>query len=179
MTIDATTQEPAEGTSAQRIAGPPSERLAARIAARQATPPSVLDDLTRLDLAIYRAIAETPTPTLDEPLRRLSNAADHSKLWLMVAGLIGALGGISGRRTALTALVPMPGSARAVPSVPAVARTGTPPTPFVTPVLGQIVGGPDTGLAADQTKRGVAAYKAALERPGLSRRQLLGAGILA
>lgn len=84
----------------------------------------------------------------------------------------------SGAR-ALPALVPMPGSARAVPSVPAVARTGTPPTPFVTPVLGQIVGGPDTGLAADQTKRGVAAYKAALERPGLSRRQLLGAGILA
>ena len=104
MTIDAKAQAPAGGTSARRIAGPPSERLAARIAARQATPPSVLDDLTRLDLAMYRAIAETPTPTLDEPLRRLSNAADHSKVWMMVAGIIAALGGISGRRTALTAL---------------------------------------------------------------------------
>jgi undecaprenyl-diphosphatase len=60
--------------------------------------------LTRLDLAMYRAIAETPTPTLDEPLRRLSNAADRSKLWLVVAGIIGALGGSSGRRTAVTAM---------------------------------------------------------------------------
>ena len=102
--IDTTAQAPADGTSAQRVAGPPSERLAARITARRATPPSILDDLTRLDLATYRAIAETPTPTLDEPLRRLSNAADHSKLWLMVAGIIAALGGSSGRRTALTAM---------------------------------------------------------------------------
>lgn len=104
MMIDTTAQAPADGTSAQRVAGPPSERLAARITARRATPPSILDDLTRLDLATYRAIAETPTPTLDEPLRRLSNAADHSKLWLMVAGIIAALGGSSGRRTALTAM---------------------------------------------------------------------------
>jgi undecaprenyl-diphosphatase len=104
VTINAKAQAPAEGTSAQRVEGPPSERLAARITAHQATPPSLLDDLTRLDLAMYRAIAETPTPTLDEPLRRLSNAADHSKLWLMVAGIIGALGGTSGRRTALTAM---------------------------------------------------------------------------
>jgi membrane-associated phospholipid phosphatase len=104
MTINAKAQAPGDGASAERVAGPPSERLAARIAARQARPPSLLDDLTRLDLAMYRAIAETPTPTLDEPVRRLSNVADHSKLWLMVAGMIAALGGSSGRRTALTAL---------------------------------------------------------------------------
>ena len=104
MMINAKAQAAADGTSAQRTAGPPSERLAARISARERTPPSILDDLTRLDLATYRAVAETPTPTLDEPLRRLSNAADHSKLWLMVAGIVGALGGSSGRRTALTAL---------------------------------------------------------------------------
>ncbi|WP_127127799.1 phosphatase PAP2 family protein [Georgenia sp. SYP-B2076] len=68
------------------------------------TPPSVLDDLTRLDLATYQAIAETPTPTLDEPLRRLSLVASHSKLWMGIAALIAALGGASGRRTAVTAL---------------------------------------------------------------------------
>lgn len=104
MTIDARAQAAAEGTPGKRIAGPPSERLAARLSAREATPPSVLDDLTRLDVATYQAVAETPTPTLDEPLRRLSNAADHSKLWLAVAGIIGVLGGTSGRRTALTGL---------------------------------------------------------------------------
>jgi len=53
---------------------------------------------------MYRAIADTPTPTLDEPLRRLSNAADNSKVWMTVAGIIAALGGTSGRRTALTAM---------------------------------------------------------------------------
>lgn len=104
MTINTTAQAPPDSTAAQRIAGPPSERLAVRLSARERTPPSILDDLTRLDLATYQAIAETPTPTLDGPLRRLSNAADHSKLWLMVAGIIGALGGTVGRRTALTAL---------------------------------------------------------------------------
>ena len=104
MTMDAKAQAPAGGTSARRIAGPPSERLAARISAREATPPSFLDDLTRLDVAMYRAIAETPTPTLDAPLRWLSNAADRSKLWLVVAGIVAALGGSSGRRTALMAL---------------------------------------------------------------------------
>ncbi|QDC23808.1 phosphatase PAP2 family protein [Georgenia yuyongxinii] len=91
-------------TSAARPAGPPSERLAARLEVRDATPPAVLDDLTRLDLAAYRAIAETPTPTLDEPLRRLSIVASHSKLWMGIAALIAAFGGPSGRRTAVTAL---------------------------------------------------------------------------
>lgn len=87
-----------------RTAGPPSERLAARWEARDATPPAVLDDLTRLDLATYRAVAGTPTPALDEPLRRLSGLADHSKLWIAVAALLAAFGGRLGRRTAVTAL---------------------------------------------------------------------------
>jgi undecaprenyl-diphosphatase len=39
-----------------------------------------LGDLDRLDLAVYAAIAATPTPTLDRAFRRLSRAADHSKL---------------------------------------------------------------------------------------------------
>lgn len=99
MTSDAAADPPAV-----RQAGPPSERLAARLEARATTPPAVLDDLTRLDLALYRAIADTPTPTLDEPLRRLSRIADHSKLWMGIAALIAALGGASGRRTAVTAL---------------------------------------------------------------------------
>ena len=85
-------------------AGPPSERLAATLGAHDTTPPAVLDDLTRLDVAIYEAIAETSTPTLDEPLRRLSDAANNSTLWVGIAALIAALGGPVGRRTAVTAL---------------------------------------------------------------------------
>jgi undecaprenyl-diphosphatase len=71
---------------------------------RDATRP-ILEDVRRLDLAVYRAIATTSTPTLDEPMRRLSDAANHSKLWLVLAGIIGVFGGKTGRRAALTGIV--------------------------------------------------------------------------
>ena len=45
---------------------------------------------------MYRAIAETPSPTLDEPLRRLSTLANNSKLWLGIAAALFVLGGRSG-----------------------------------------------------------------------------------
>ena len=66
---------------------------------------TLIDDLTRLDLAVYRAIALTPTPTLDEPMRRLSDLADHSKLWIAIAAGMGAFGGRAGRRTAAAGIV--------------------------------------------------------------------------
>jgi membrane-associated phospholipid phosphatase len=37
---------------------------------------------------VYRAIAATPSPSLDLVLSRLSSAADHSKLWFAVAGAL-------------------------------------------------------------------------------------------
>jgi membrane-associated phospholipid phosphatase len=82
---------------------PPAERLAKRLDAGSSRPTltAVLHDLGRLDLAVYRAIAATPTPTLDQPLRRLSDAATHSKLWLGIAGAMAVVGGRAGRRAAL------------------------------------------------------------------------------
>jgi len=59
-----------------------------------------LEDARRLDLAVYAAIAATPTPTMDEGLRRLSRAADHSKLWVGCSALLAAAGGGRGRRAA-------------------------------------------------------------------------------
>lgn len=44
--------------------------------------------LQALDVALYTAVARTRTPTLDAGLRRLSKAADHSKISLAVAGLL-------------------------------------------------------------------------------------------
>jgi membrane-associated phospholipid phosphatase len=55
------------------------------------------DEAEKLDVAVYAAIAATPTPTMDLALRRLSRAADHSRLWLSCAGLLGAFGGRRGR----------------------------------------------------------------------------------
>ncbi|HEY1281686.1 MAG TPA: phosphatase PAP2 family protein, partial [Acidimicrobiales bacterium] len=57
-------------------------------------------DVVALDRSVYAAIAETPTPTLDVALRRLSDAADNSKIWLAIAAGIAAVGGSEGRRTA-------------------------------------------------------------------------------
>ena len=48
----------------------------------------VLGELDQIDQAVYRAIAATPSPSLDFLLSRLSSAADHSKLWFAVAGAL-------------------------------------------------------------------------------------------
>ena len=58
------------------------------------------DELTRLDVAVYSAIAQTPTPVLDRVFRRISRAADHSKLWLGTSALLVAFDGARGRRAA-------------------------------------------------------------------------------
>ena len=60
-----------------------------------------LRDLGVVDLAVYSAVADTPTPSLDEPLRRLSNAANNSGLWFAIAAALALAGGGAGRRAAL------------------------------------------------------------------------------
>ena len=57
-------------------------------------------DLERVDVAVYAAIAQTATPSLDRAMARLSRAADHSKLSLLAAAGMGAAGGAGGRRAA-------------------------------------------------------------------------------
>jgi membrane-associated phospholipid phosphatase len=87
---------------------PPAERLAERLEARPAPHRAAavaLHEFGAIDRAVYGAIASTPTPTLDEPLRRLSNLASHSKLWLGVAGMMFGLGGPTGRRVAVTGVL--------------------------------------------------------------------------
>ncbi|SNX56022.1 undecaprenyl-diphosphatase [Streptomyces sp. TLI_55] len=49
---------------------------------------ALLRDLAALDQALYEAVTVTDTPTLDHALRRLSAAADHSKISFAVAGLL-------------------------------------------------------------------------------------------
>ena len=71
-----------------RLGGPARQRLA-----------DVLHQLGDIDRAVYAAVASVPAPALDTAMRRLSGAADHSKIWLSVAGLL-ALTGPAGRRSA-------------------------------------------------------------------------------
>jgi membrane-associated phospholipid phosphatase len=58
------------------------------------------DELNRLDVAVYEAIAATPTPAMDGALRWLSRAARYSRLWLASSALLTAFGGKRGRRAA-------------------------------------------------------------------------------
>ncbi len=59
-----------------------------------------MEDAERVDAALYAAIARTPTPTLDQAMARLSQAADYSRLWLGSAAVLAAVGGPRGRRAA-------------------------------------------------------------------------------
>jgi undecaprenyl-diphosphatase len=65
---------------------------------------SWLDEAERVDLAVYAAIAGTPTPQLDNAMRRLSRAADYSRLSIASGTLLAVAGGPRGRRAALTGL---------------------------------------------------------------------------
>jgi undecaprenyl-diphosphatase len=64
----------------------------------------VLADLARIDAAVYRAVAATPTPALDRSLARLSRAADRSVLWIGVSAGLALCGGVRGRRAARVGL---------------------------------------------------------------------------
>jgi membrane-associated phospholipid phosphatase len=59
-----------------------------------------LQDAERVDVAIYAAIARTPTPSLDRAMGRLSRAADYSRLSIASAAVLALTGGRSGRRAA-------------------------------------------------------------------------------
>jgi hypothetical protein len=65
----------------------------------------VARELDTMDRAVYQAIGSVSTPRLDKAMVRISNAADHSRLWLGCAAIMAALGGAPGRRAALLGVV--------------------------------------------------------------------------
>ena len=72
--------------------------------AQPAADSGLLDRLHAWDVTAYRAVAGTTTPRLDEPLRRLSNAANYSRVSMAAAAAIALAGGPRGRRAAVTGL---------------------------------------------------------------------------
>lgn len=61
-------------------------------------------ELGAVDRAVYDAIARTPTPTIDASLRRLTEAANYSRLWLGIGAGLALVGGRRGRRAAVTGI---------------------------------------------------------------------------
>ncbi|NMO05224.1 phosphatase PAP2 family protein [Gordonia sp. TBRC 11910] len=69
------------------------------------TPLRTLNDgLTDLDRRLFDAVAESPSPLLDLTMRPLSSAADHSKLWVLIAAGLESSGSLSMRRGAIRGL---------------------------------------------------------------------------
>ena len=62
-----------------------TERAGASAARTRAL--AVLRRLGSYDRAVYRSVARLSTPLLDEPLRRVSGFANHSKPWFITAGV--------------------------------------------------------------------------------------------
>ena len=56
--------------------------------------------LGALDREVFEAIADSPTPLLDTVMPPLTRAADHSKLWFLIAAALAASGKSSARRGA-------------------------------------------------------------------------------
>jgi undecaprenyl-diphosphatase len=68
-------------------------------------PRELLAEAGRIDDAVYGAIAATPTPLLDTSMRRLSQAANHSKLSIAASVVLASAGGPNGRSAAGSGLV--------------------------------------------------------------------------
>jgi membrane-associated phospholipid phosphatase len=78
---------------------------------------STLGELASVDQAVYAAIAGTETPTLDRAMRRLSGAADYSKLSLAASLVLALGGGARGRRAAISGLASVAVTATVVNTV--------------------------------------------------------------
>jgi len=63
-----------------------------------------LAELRRLDGEVYAAVVRSETPGLDGAMRRLSQAANHSKLSMASAAVMALVGGRRGRRAAASGL---------------------------------------------------------------------------
>lgn len=64
----------------------------------------LVKEAERIDAALYAAIAGTSTPTLDKSMRRLSEAANYSRLSITAAAVLALAGGTTGRRAARSGL---------------------------------------------------------------------------
>ncbi len=67
-------------------------------------PRSWLAEAQQVDLALYRAVAGTSTPRLDVAMRRLSQAANYSRLSIAASAILVLTGGKGGRRAAASGL---------------------------------------------------------------------------
>lgn len=61
----------------------------------------IVSELNKLDQKVYAAVATSPTPSLDTALRRLSDAANYSRISGGISIGLAVLGGPLGRKAAI------------------------------------------------------------------------------
>lgn len=93
--------DPVADRIAERISGTGRPSRLEPVRQRLAT---VLHQAGAVDRAVYTTIAQVPTPALDVAMRRLSNSANRSLIWLAVAAGL-SLTGPAGRRAAARGLL--------------------------------------------------------------------------
>ncbi len=71
---------------------------------RRDEPPDWLLDAGLVDEAVYKAVTETPTPSLDRAMLRLTDVSGYSRLWFASAAILAATRGPAGRRAAVRGL---------------------------------------------------------------------------
>ena len=64
----------------------------------------ILHELNKLDQAVYVAVATSSTPSVDSALRRLSNAANYSRISMGVSAGLLVFGGSAGAKAAFRGL---------------------------------------------------------------------------
>jgi undecaprenyl-diphosphatase len=73
-----------------------------------------LASLHRADASLYSSIAASSTPSHDDWLARVSDAANHSKPWIVASAGLALFGGRRGRRAALYGIASIATSATVV-----------------------------------------------------------------
>lgn len=79
--------------------------------------------IRRADLAAFRFVARTRMPRVDPVMSRLTRAANHSRLWLAIAGLLATFGRRFGKRAAVRGVASI-AITSAVTNLPAKLLTG-------------------------------------------------------
>jgi membrane-associated phospholipid phosphatase len=130
-----------------------------------------LRELGAVDRAVYQAVADTPTPELDRHVRRLSNAANYSRLWLGMAAAIAVLGRSRGRRAAVEGVIAIGATSAAVNlGIKPIARRRRPDRTSTTPDDARYVSMPEsTSFPSGHAASAFAfAYAVGRHLPGLA-----------
>ncbi|HVE90796.1 MAG TPA: phosphatase PAP2 family protein [Actinomycetota bacterium] len=128
------------------------------------------DALLRIDLALFRRLARWRAPFLDRTLPPLTRFANKSKLWALIAVLMGLSGGRFGRRGALRGMVSVAATS-AVANIPGKLLTRRKrPDPKLTPVVRRLARMPTSSSFPSGHSASAFAFATgvAMERPMLA-----------